>query len=85
MAWDGDRFVELTRDLPRQRVTLRDIREIDEPYWSNEGTKSLSCRDVVEHGRLVLDCDFTYPILNPITSAFIATTCPIDVSNGRLR
>ena len=53
----------MTKDLPRQRVTLGDIREIDESYWSNEGTESLSCREVVEHARLVLECDFTYPII----------------------
>jgi hypothetical protein len=62
-AWDVDRLVELTRDLPRERVSLAAIREIDEPYWSNEGTKVLTCRDVVEHARLIRDCDFEFPVI----------------------
>jgi len=48
-AWDVDRLIELAKGLPRQRVPLASIREIDEPYWSNEGTTQLTCRDVVEH------------------------------------
>jgi hypothetical protein len=62
-AWDVDRLVELAKDLPRQRIPLREIREIDEAYWSNEGTKALTCRDVVEHAQLMLACDFTFPII----------------------
>ncbi|MBA3505116.1 MAG: hypothetical protein H0T80_04965 [Betaproteobacteria bacterium] len=62
-AWDVDRLVQLTRALPRQWVPLSTIREIDELYWSNEGTKHLTCRDVVDHARLILDCDFTFPVI----------------------
>ena len=36
-AWDVDRLVALTRALPRRRVALSDIRELDEPWFgSNE-------------------------------------------------
>jgi len=63
LAWDVDRVVELAKDLPRQRVPLTSIREIDEPYWSNEGTTQLTCRDVVEHARLIQDCDFDHPVI----------------------
>jgi hypothetical protein len=49
--------------LPHQRVPLTAIREIDEAYWSNEGTTQLTCRDVVEHARLIQDCDFDYPVI----------------------
>jgi len=62
-AWDVERLVELTRNLPHQRVPLTSIREIDEPYWSNEGTQHLTCRDVVEHARLILDCDFVFAVI----------------------
>jgi hypothetical protein len=41
-AWDVDRLVELAKDLPRQRVRLASIREIDEAYWSNEGTTQMT-------------------------------------------
>jgi hypothetical protein len=62
-AWDIDRLVELAKHLPHQRVPLTAIREIDEAYWSNEGTTQLTCRDVVEHARLIQDCDFDYPVI----------------------
>lgn len=62
-AWDVDRLVELAKDFPRQRVSLTSIREIDEGYWSNDGTAQLTCRDVVEHARLMQDCDFDYPVI----------------------
>jgi hypothetical protein len=62
-AWDVDRLVALTKDFLRHRVALSSIREIDEAYWSNEGTVQLTCRDVVEHVHLILDCDFAHPII----------------------
>ena len=62
-AWDVERLVELAKDLPHQPVPLSSIREIDEAYWSNEGTAQLTCRDVVEHARLIQNCDFDYPVI----------------------
>ena len=62
-AWNVRRLVELSRDLPRERVLLSAIRELDEPYWSNEGTESVTCRDIVDHARLMLDCDLSFPII----------------------
>lgn len=62
-AWDVDRLVELAKHLPRHRVPLAAIREIDEPHWSNEGTTQLTCRDVVEHARLMQDCGFDHPVI----------------------
>jgi hypothetical protein len=62
-AWDVDRLVERARVLVRERVPLSAIRELDEPYWSNEGTRQLTCRDVVDHARLMLDCDVAFPVI----------------------
>ena len=62
-AWDIDRLVGLTKGLARYRVPLTSIRELDEAYWSNEGTAQLTCRDVVEHARLMQECDFDYPVI----------------------
>lgn len=62
-AWNVRRLVELSRDLPRERVPLSAIREIDEPYWNNEGTRRLTCRNIVDHARLMLDCDLNFPII----------------------
>jgi hypothetical protein len=62
-AWNVHRLVELSRDLPRERIPLSVIRELDEPYWCNEGTRTLTCRQVVGHARLMLECDFDFPII----------------------
>jgi hypothetical protein len=61
-AWDVHRLVELTRDLVREHVPLSTIRELDESYWGNEGPR-MTCRGVVEHARLMLDCDLAYPVI----------------------
>jgi hypothetical protein len=62
-AWNDHRLVELSRNLPREQVPLSAIRELDEPYWCNEGTRTLTCREVVDHARLMLECDLAYPII----------------------
>lgn len=62
-AWDVDRLVKLTESLPRERVALSAIRELDEAYWSNCGTQAMTCRDVVDHARLMRDCDLSYPVI----------------------
>jgi hypothetical protein len=62
-AWNVHRLVELSRELVRERVPLSAIRELDEPYWANESTRSLTCREVVDHARLMLDCDLAYPVI----------------------
>jgi hypothetical protein len=57
-AWDVDRLVELSRDLPLKQVPIESIWELDTPYWSQ-----LTVRDVAEHVRLVQEVDLTYPII----------------------
>jgi len=62
-AWDVHRLVELSRRLTPQRVPLSEIRELDEPYWANERIQQLTCREIVDHARLMLDCDLAYPVI----------------------
>jgi hypothetical protein len=62
-AWDIHRLVQLSQHLARERVSLAEIREVDEPYWSSERTRGLTCREIVSHARLMLDCDLSYPII----------------------
>ena len=58
-AWDVDRLVELSRDLPVQQVPLTSIWELDTAYWS----QPLTVRDVADHVRLVGAVDPSYPII----------------------
>jgi hypothetical protein len=62
-AWNVHRLVELSRSLVRERVPLSAIRELDEPYWANERTQQLTCREIVGHARLILDCDLVFPVI----------------------
>ena len=62
-AWNVHRLIELTSGLVREWVPLAAIRELDEPYWANERTQQLTCREIVEHARLMLDCDLAHPVI----------------------
>jgi hypothetical protein len=62
-AWDVDRLVEMSQSFPRERVPLSSISELEEPYWANENTRQLTCREIVDHARLMLDCDLAFPII----------------------
>ena len=61
-AWDVDRLVELTRDLPVENVLLGDLPEVDSVYWF-DSPETPTVRNVVEHFRLVQEVDPQYPII----------------------
>jgi hypothetical protein len=61
LAWDVDRLVRLSSRLPRERVPLSQIRELDEA-WSGNG-EPLTWRSVVEHVRLMDEADLSFPII----------------------
>ncbi len=45
------------------RIPLIAIVELDEPFWANERAGYLTCREIVEHTRLILECDLMFPII----------------------
>jgi hypothetical protein len=62
-AWDVDRLVALTKNLPRIQVSLTAIRELDEPYWFSGGNNDATCRAVVEHAQFIAEADLSFPII----------------------
>jgi hypothetical protein len=62
-AWDVDRLVALTKDLPRFRIELAAIVELDEPYWFSSGARDATCRAVIEHARYIEEADMSFPII----------------------
>ena len=62
-AWDVSRLVALAKHLPRCRVELASIRELDEAYWFSGGSSDATCRAVVEHARLIDEADASFPII----------------------
>jgi hypothetical protein len=61
-AWDVDRLVELSKDLPVKEVDLASIDEIDSVYWFDELERP-TVRKVVDHMRLVEEVDLSHPII----------------------
>ena len=62
-AWDVDRLVALSKDLPRFRIALAAIFELDEAYWFSGGGREATCRAVVEHARFIEEADLSFPII----------------------
>lgn len=61
LAWDVDRLVRLTRDLPPRLVPLGAIRELDED-WAGKDEQP-TWRALIGHARLIGDADLAYPII----------------------
>lgn len=62
-AWDVDKLVEKSKDLPLVSVKLEDIKEIDEDYWYYSSDKKPTIRSIVAHFRLMNETDLKYPII----------------------
>ncbi len=61
-AWDVDRLIRLSTDLPVKSVPVAEIREIDSVYWFDDWHRP-TVRNVVEHWQLMQEADRTYPII----------------------
>jgi len=61
-AWDVDRLVELSADLPVVEVPLERLTDIETPYWFGAGDPP-TVRAVVEHVRLIEAADPRFPII----------------------
>src|SRR4029453_6399171 len=61
LAWDVDRLITLTTRFPRIRVPLPSIRDLDEPWWSDDD--SPTWRAAVEHLRLIEAADLSFAII----------------------
>jgi hypothetical protein len=62
-VWDVDRLIELSSGLPIETVTLDSIDEIDTSYWFEGSAEVATVRKVVEHIKLNLEVDASYPII----------------------
>jgi hypothetical protein len=49
--------VELTKDLKREQVSVDLIRELDETFWFTDKNDKPTCRNLVEHMKLVAEAD----------------------------
>lgn len=63
LAWDVDRLIALTSGLPQLSIPLTAIRELDEPFWFQQGDTVPTCRAIAEHAKLMMETDLQYPII----------------------
>jgi hypothetical protein len=62
-AWDVDRLIRLTVDLPVIEVSLDSIPDLDTAYWALPGAEHPTVRELVLHMRLVQEVDPAYPVI----------------------
>jgi hypothetical protein len=62
-AWDVDRLIRLSADLPIRQVPLETITDVDTDYWFDGSAEVATVRKVVEHIRLIRDVDPSYPVI----------------------
>jgi hypothetical protein len=62
-AWDVDRLIRLSVDLPVVEVRVDSIGELDTAYWALPGAAYPTVRELVLHMRLVRDVDPSYPVI----------------------
>jgi hypothetical protein len=63
LAWDVDRLVKLTAGFVILDVLLKDIRELDEPFWFSAEGDVPTCRKIAEHAQLIQETNLDYPII----------------------
>lgn len=61
LAWDVDRLVQRAGRLPRKRVPLTAIRELDEVWFGDD--ERPTWRALLEHLRLIDEADLAFPII----------------------
>ena len=61
LAWDVERLVKLSQDLPRKQVRIEDLGELDRP-WSGDGDAH-TWREMIAHIKLVDASDLSFPII----------------------
>lgn len=61
LAWDVDRLVALTSNLPVKRIALDRIRELDQNMFGED--EPPTWRSLAEHMRLIEAADLAYPII----------------------
>ena len=62
-AWDVERLIRLSAELPVIEVPLAAIAEVDTVYWFDGKSEQPTVRKVIEHARLISEVDTTYPVI----------------------
>ena len=60
-AWDVDRLIAQSKNLPRKQVNVEDLGELDRP-WAGNGEQT-TWRSLLEHVRYINEADLSFPII----------------------
>lgn len=63
IAWDVTKLIEKSANLIIKEIKLEDIKELDECFWYDLGGAEPTCRNIVEHIKLIKVTDSQYPII----------------------
>ncbi len=67
LAWDVDRLILPSKDPPRRRIPLDDIRELDEPWVADSDRPTW--RELVQHVAWIDAAELEYPIILSATGS----------------
>ena len=62
-AWNVQRLVNLSRDLPVRLVDPRSFKELQENHWYAHDSTTPTPQSILEHFQLVQACDVSFPII----------------------
>lgn len=62
-AWDIDKLIECSKDLPVLEIEISQIKELDEPFWYQDDNAIPTCRSISDHIKLVQKADLRFPII----------------------
>src|SRR5687767_11001747 len=61
LAWDVDHLIQLSNNLPKKRIPLSSIRELDQVWASDD--QHQTWRGLLEHLKLIDQADLSFPII----------------------
>jgi hypothetical protein len=62
-AWDVDRLIALSADLPVEEVDVSTVGAVDTVYWFNTSDDEPTLRGAVDHARLINEVNLLHPII----------------------
>ncbi|WP_235826853.1 ParB N-terminal domain-containing protein [Facilibium subflavum] len=63
LIWDVRKLITKSKNFKIIQVKLSDIKSLDTCYWFDDGGSTPTCRNIVEHTRLINEADLSYPII----------------------
>lgn len=61
--WYIERLQKISADLPKRRVPLDSLSDLDQNLWFNTYGEIPTCRAVAMHAKRIFDADLQYPVI----------------------